>query len=243
MITRILGFASRASLRDPFSEEIPNLWPKWAVRRGIRRKFRKGLGSFHLVRRIRKLLPIGAMFLALTLTACVARPQTVAPIGPVLPARITPDTIGDFAFHEEPGMDEVFERAGDASLVRGGSIHTIRRGSEILAYVEVAEFKPAYKATRREVREGVLRSIGNGRFELTRVGGELIYVQTSGEQRFYLWFSNDGSYFQLLVAKQGFEEAERLFPALLAFQRGEEVTLVFQKPSIRVFDPRRGGEE
>lgn len=234
MITRILSFASRASLRDPYSVEIPNLWPKWAVRGGLRGEFRQRL------RRFRKLIPIGAVLL---LTACASPAKVVAPKGPVLPARITPDTLGDFAFHQEPDMEAVFEKAGDASLVTGGSIHTIRRGNEILGYIEVAEFKPAYKATNRDVREGVLDTIGNGRFELGRLGGEYVHVQTSAEQRFYLWFSNNGSYFELLVAKKGFEEAERLFPALLAFQRGEEATLVFQKPSIRVFDPRRGGEE
>lgn len=242
VITRVLGFASRASLRDPYSDEIPNLWPKWAVRRGIRTKFRKRLRRLRLARRVRKLLPTSAMFLVL-LTGCVTQPQAVVPRGPVLPARITPETLDEFAFREEPEMDAVFKKAGESSLVSSGSIHTIRRGNEIVAYVEVAEFKPAYKATRREVREGVLRSIGNGRFELTRLGGEQIYVQTSTEQKFYLWFSNNGSYFQLLVAKRGFEEADRLFPALLAFQRGEEVTLVFQKPSVRVFDARRGGTE
>ena len=241
--TRILSFASRASLRDPYSEEIPNLWPKWAVRRGIRGGLRKRLGNFKLLRRIRKLVPIGAALAALLFTACAGETKTAGPAGPVLPGRITPDTLGDFAFRQEPNMEAVFKKAGDASLVSGGSIHTIRKGNEILGYIEVAEFKPGFRATRREVREGVLRSIGSGRFELRRIGGEQIHVQTSSEQRLYLWFSNNGSYFELLVAKRGFEEAERLFPALLAFQRGEEAALVFQRPSIRVFDPRRGGEE
>ena len=243
VITRVLGFASRASLRDPYSEEIPNMWPKWAVRRGIRRKFRERLKKLRPARRIRNILPTGTLFLMMLFTGCVAQPQAVVPKGPVLPARITPETLGDFAFREEPEMDAVFKKAGEASLVSSGSVHTIRRGNEIVAYVEVAEFKPEYKATRPEVREGVLRSIGNGKFELTRLGGEQVHVQTATEQKFYLWFSNDGSYFQLLVAKKDFEEAERVFPALLAFQRGEEVTLVFQKPSVRVFDARRGGEE
>lgn len=241
LITRILGLASRASLRDPYSEEIPNLWPKWAAQPGIRRGIRNRLRSIHVLRRIKKILPIGAAFLTLViLSSCAPTPAFEAK-GPILPARITPETLGDFAFHLEPGMDAVFREAGDVSVITGGSIHTIRKGTEILGYIEVAAFKPRFKATQREVREGVLKSIGNGRFELGRLGAEQIYVQTSGEQRMYMWFPNDGSYFELLVAKKEFEEAERLFPAILAFQRGEEATLVFQRPSTKIYDPRRGG--
>ncbi len=240
LITRMLAFGSRTSLRSPYSEELPNLWPKWAKRGAVRSRFR-----IRPVKRLKRILPTSAvlMIAVLAFTSCGGPPPAVLS-GPVLPDRIAPPEIEGFVFQRETGVEGAFKQAGSAALVQpNGQVYSIRQGPNIVGSLQIAPFKPGFGATRREVREGVLRGIGTGRFELTRIGAERIYTMRTGEQRFFMWFPGNGRYFELLVAQQGFEEAGRIFTALIAYQRGEEAAEVFDKPPSYIFDPRRGGEE
>lgn len=242
LTTRILAFGSRASLRGPYSNEVPNLWPAPHAS-GAGARLRTAVArSFRVLRR---LIPIGtALVLILLLLAACGRQAEQAPragLKSALPARLAPEALQGLELRREPSVENIFDKAGPDSLVTAGRIYTVRRGTEIVGYLEVAAFKPEFAATRREVRDGVLRSIATGRFEAKRMGTEIVWALRTGEQRFLIWFPPDGSYLELLVTKHGFEQAEPLLAALLDYQRdGKTVTFPSTTP---VFDPLRGGEE
>jgi hypothetical protein len=242
-LARIIGAASRASLRQPFTREVPNLWPEWAVKGAVRKRFglalRRVLSPLRVVRR---LLPASSLFIAamVLFVACAGGSSTPAARRAVLPKSIAPPDFQGFTIQREASAESAFKKVSPRdSLVTGGQVFTVRKGSEVLASIQVAAFKPGYSATRREVRTGVVESIGTGKFELTRIGGDRIYVKKLAEQSVYLWFPASGAYYELMVARKGFEDAARLFTSLIKFQRGE---VAAQVPGIPqdVPDPRRG---
>lgn len=248
--TRLLAFGSRASLREPYTAEVPNLWPAWLRRGMVRRGLRRAAGGLRALnpwRAIRRVLPIGGLLplvLLLLLTACAQDiPFEGLPGKIELPSDPVPETLDRFSFKREAEVEEAFSKAGKEALVGDGLIYTIREGDDVQGYLEVAGFKPGLGAGKPEVREGVLKGIGGGRFEPQRLGRERIYKTSAGEQTFFLWFPPDGRYFELLVARQGFEDAEQLFAGILAYQRGADVGALDQQVQLGRHDPRRGGED
>jgi hypothetical protein len=89
------------------------------------------------------------------------------------------------------------------------------------------------------VRDDIVRAMGAGRFELTRVGNERMYILQLPEQRLLLWFAPDGTYYELMAVRRAFDKSEQIFASVLAYQRGEEglvdVSRIVPRP-----DPRRG---
>lgn len=243
LASRVISIASRASLRSPYSQEVPNLWPHWArkglVRRSVGSALRPLLKPLKAARRI---IPIGSVLIVTVLvaSACQRAPEQASGRSS-LPKNLGPGEFQGFTIQAEPEAESSFGKVDEGdSLVRGGKVFTIRSGDDVLGSLQAAVFKPGYAATRREVREGVLNSIGSGRFDLTRIAGERIYVKKLPEQTVYLWFPLDGGYYELMVARQGFEQAGRLFAALIAYQRGEEPSQLSEGASVELVDPRRG---
>jgi hypothetical protein len=242
-MARIFAMASRASLREPFSREVPNLWPQWAKKGLVRRFIRQGVRRIlSPLRMVRRLLPIGTsmILIATILVACTRQQEPAGAAARSFPETLAPADFLGFTFKREKSAEAAFGKVDpQESLVTGGRVFTIRKAGEVLASLQAAEFKPGLGATRREVREGVLESIGTGRFELTRVGGERMFVKRLPEQSYFLWFSPDGRYYQLMVARRGFEEAARVFSSLINFQQGEEAVDTTGVP-VEVPDLRRG---
>ncbi len=246
LFTRVLAFGARASLRDPYFVEVPNLWPSWLARGALRKKLRKVFRPVSPIRRIRRLLPTSSLFgvilvLTVIISSACAREVKIGGGTSKVPERIVPQTIDRFTFQREEELEELFTKPGRESLVSEGRVYTIRSENDIHGYLEVAAFKRGVGANQREVREGVLDRLEVGKFETKRLGTERVQVAKGSEQTFLVWFPPNGRYFELLVARQGFEEAEGLFAAVLAFQRGEE-RIVIEKGRGDLVDPRRGGD-
>lgn len=243
-LTRLISLGSRASLRDPYSSEMPNMWPRWA-RKGLVRSYLLVLAAplRRPFRALRRLLPTGALLMVLITVAACARPEPPEALAAdSFPETIAPAEFQGFTIQREGSAEESFERVDpEDSLITQGRVFTVRRGGEVLASLQAAEFKPGLGASRREVRQGVLDSLGAGGFELRRVGGEGMYVREGAEQIFYLWFAPSGSYYQLLVARRGFEEAGQMFSSLIREQRGDEEA-AFAGVPVQPADPRRGEE-
>ena len=237
-ITRVLGYGSRASLRDPYTDEVPNLWPGWARPGALRRGLRP-------LRLIRRLLPIGGLLAMLLAASCGGSSDVSTVAGllePVLPQRIAPESLEGLRFEREPNAEAAYETVGDEGLVAVGRVFTVREDDIVQGALQVGAFKPGLEATDREIREGVLGDIGSGNFELTRIGNERIFVQELPEQTIYLWFPPRLEYYEVFVASKGFERADRVFAAVLAYQRGEEISEALTT-SRGPLDPRRGGPE
>lgn len=254
VVSRLLGAASRASLRDPWSDELPNAW--WELRlatrlrrhvaastAGIRRLVR-WVGRRLDPRRLRRsrVAASPTLLVLVLLGAGCAQPLdlTAAADPAVLPSPAVPDAIGDITFEREPTAEVPFEEGGPDALVTAGQVYSVRRDGAIEASLQLAAFRPGLRQREEDVREGILRSLGGGRFEPNRVGGERIQSVTSVEQRLLLWFSPDGRYYQLMVARRSFTDADRLFAAVLAAQRGEVVDDLDAIIDVVETDPRRG---
>lgn len=236
---RLLAFGSRDSLRAPHSEDLPNPWPSFAQRGWIRSNFRRLLSRLGLGRKLKAILRISMLMLLTVLSACSAKPVSKIAVVRELPARIAPATIGDIEFRREADAEKAYRRAGNASLVNKGVVYTIRRGSIVEGSLQIAPFKKDVDLEDPQVLDGVLASLGTGRFDLKRVGDERIYVQQLPEQQLLVWFPPDLAYMQLMVARKSFAPASDLFANVLRFRRGETAS---STGATVPFDPRRGGD-
>lgn len=223
----LIALASRASLRDPWTREIPNLWPARtlgdrlrALGRTLSRRVARFTAGFDLRRlRRRAATTITTLILSLLLGAC-AQPVNLTSTGePVLPERIVPQNLGEYRFAREASIEDAFAR--DNSLVDAGRVYSIHDGPVVQGSLQVGAFKSGLRDRERDVRDGVVKSIGGGQFRLTRLGSERIYVLEQREQWLYMWFPPDAQYYELLAVRKEFDTADELFLDILAFQRGE----------------------
>jgi len=272
-VTRIIAFGSRASLREPFSAEIPNVWPTWLDRHQHRLRvpsLRSVLGLLrprtlvrapiavaHVPARIvaralrqpRRVVAPASVLVVLALVSALfiagsGTKSSRVEATPSLPERTVPDRLGAFAFQREPSLESGFARAGDNALVATGQVFSIRRGDEVLGSIQLAPFRAGLIKSDKDlddVRNGVLKRIGNGSFVPQRVGGDVVLAQRQARTTLYVWFSPDTSYFELLVAGRELQEADVLFASLLAYQRGQAPGAVASPTLLERLDPRRGG--
>ena len=242
-LPRIVALGSRASLRNPYTEEVPNLWPRWSPRSAIRKRLRS----------LRSLLPgrlAGRPATAVALvvvTACAlllggcARTVDLETESTTdrFPERLVPDAVDDVQFVRETSLEKNYEKAGDVALVDDGRVFSLHQGEDIQGSLQIATFKPGLDEREEELRRGVLESIGGGRFELTRIATERVYVLDLPEQRLLLWFPPGQEYYQLMVARKAFTRADEVFVRLLGYQRTGALDAVDTEQTTEL-DPRRG---
>ena len=235
--TRLLAVSSRASLRDPYTREVPGIWvPK---RRSRRRTLMRAVKR--AARSLRRRLRIGVTMLALlSLIACGSGADLGRSDDPSLPARIVPEQIGDVAFRHEPAVEKRLAEAGEESLIEAARVHTFLQDGTVQGYLEVGAFRPGARATQREVRRGVINGIGGASFRLTRAGSLRLYVARAETRDFVLWFAPDGSYFELLVARRSFGDPVELLARILEFQGNRVGSIDGGRRTIAPADPRRG---
>ncbi len=244
-MTMLLAFGARASLRDPYSSEMPRLWPAWLGPGAVRCVFVRAARSLRSLKRLRRLIPIGAtsvLLIALAASSSCAHEIQAAPGTSRVPERLVPAKLGKLAFKRERQVEGAFAKAGAKALVDEGRVFTVREDKDVHGYIEVASFRPGLGAGRKEVREGVLEGIATGRFEPTRLGRERVYLTRTSEQTFFLWFPPSGRYFSLLVARRDFADADRVFASVIAYQQGEKTPAMLKERRTNVIDPRRGGD-
>ncbi len=242
-LVRALGQASRASLREPYTDDVPNLWPsgprvgvrirrrtRAILRRPARRGLRRGATSTAGV--------VALVIVATTLLSGCGGSGSRAS-APALPTPLVPEAVGEYRLQREPSAEAKFAEVGDAALVTDGHVYTVRRGGEVLGSLQAATFKPSVRGDIKKIQKGLRKSIGTGDFTLRRIGTEPVYVLVQNELRILLWFPPGGGYYEMLDARQGFDDAERVFLALLNFQRGRSADL---GSDSAVVDVRRGGD-
>lgn len=171
-------------------------------------------------------------------SGCVEQIQATGEPGRA-PTLVAPASLDGLTFRREPDAEADFDEVGPNSLLTDVQLYTVQQGDDVQGYLQLGVFKPGLDASNREVRGGVLDTLGGGNFEPTRIGRDLVFVRRSTEQRFYLWFPPSGGYFQLLVAGQRLKDPTQVVQALLAFQRGDDPGTVNQ---VDVLNPQRGAE-
>jgi hypothetical protein len=240
VMTRLLAATSRASLRHPYDSDMP---PGLGFGRTRRRRSR------------RTVLGVGAAVSALLLLAGTAMASTDPFSRPnrrgtragsdARAAQVLPDQLAlqggpPVSLVREREAEESFARAGGAGLVTEGRVFSVHVGAGIEASVQLGALRSAPGGPRR-LRQGVLRAIGGGRFQPTRIGGQRVFAAGLPEQRIILWFAPDSSRYVLLVARRTYPDTDALFSSVLAAARGRAE----QAPGfveVPVPDVRRGAE-
>ena len=196
---RLLAALSRASLRRPFSTEVPNVWwqprlPRLNVRLSMRR-LRPGLATPMLV------------LLAVLFTGGCAGSHAAGAAAPMpLPSRLAPSIVAGMTTHPEDKATQAYIAAGrDRNVIVGdGKVFSFSHNGLIQAALQVGQLKAGYVTTDRKVVKAITASFGNGGAiaKLKPQGTHVLYGSTQGSQRLYLWFPTTQSMALLVVRSQ-----------------------------------------
>jgi transglutaminase-like putative cysteine protease len=227
-LNRMLGMISRASLRDPYSDEVPNLWPR--RRRIVRAALTRGRSSIvGLIRRRRRSVPATAALLLLLLLAGAALPGCASQSGrpkasPGYPDKTVPDGLLRYTFAREAKVEDRFRKPRSVALVSEGRVWTIHEGDVIQGSVQISLFKPTVDGQDASVEHQVERGVAGSDFTTVHAGLARLRVVDLPEQRMFVWFPPDRNAMVLVVTRKKFTEADRLVRALLAYQRSIVLT-------------------
>lgn len=239
-INRIIAFGSRASLRDPYSTELPNLWPQWSPRRRLARTLSRSRRPRPVGwRRVLTAAPRAVVAIAASLGLAGCGRAAVVNPHPAVPARIVPAAVGGVTFVEERAVEKAFTHAPPDALVATGKVFSIHMDGTVQGDLQVAAFRPQYSARLDGVEQSILDGIAGRQFQLTRAGNQLLYVAQRPNEQLFMSFSRDGTYYELMDAEASFVGAEDLFLSVLNYQQGGAAVADAGVPPL---DPRQGGD-
>lgn len=220
--SRVAALASRASLINPWTDELPTMWHR--------------LGS----RRRTRLAVFGTVAVVLVAALLASLPSSSPRSVPAaLPERVVPDSLGEIRFEREQEAEAAFREGTDRPLATEGLVYSLRQGDVVQGSLQVARLDPRFDTRSPRVRDQVLSGLGNGRLRPARIGEERIFRLEQAEQTLLLSFAPNGQVYYLLAARRDFEDSERLFASVLAFTRGERAAEL-RPADAPVPDPRRG---
>jgi hypothetical protein len=234
----VLALIARSSLREPFSDEIPNLWIQRKSRAATGRGWRRVRARLSTMRRsVRRVAAIPAALIPLLLLAGCGTSQATQRS---LPASLVPGKLGDIVLQREPKAEAQYQTAGPTSLVSDGRVYTVRHDDTIEGSVQLVLFKPKVstedmtdnmsdhcvanpeECPGHEVFKGVQRSFGSGRFQRVYVQGARVYEMQLSDQRVYVWFPPRTESMTMVILRQQFSKpsSDALVVALLQYQHG-----------------------
>lgn len=204
-INRALGWVARTSLRDAYTDEIPNLWrtrKRGPSRRGARRRVAAAAAA------------------AVVAGSCSAQHAALSQTAMSYPTPLVPAHVGALAVTPEPALETNYARAKSDAMVKGGRVFTIRTSDDtIQGSVQVALFKPGADLRNRGLQREVEDGLGSG-VTVTRHFGIVQYrALTLPEQQIYLWFPPDHNVMELFVMRKSFAESEQVVESIVAYQR------------------------
>lgn len=211
-INRILAMIARTSLRDPWTNEIPNLWRARRARRPRRGRVRS------MVRQRRRLATAGVI--ALVLGGCGNAPDG-SKVAAAYPDPLVPSSVLGYDITREATVEDQYAEPGDRALVSQGRVFTIRGEDAVQGSFQVALFKPDVDGADAEIQRGIERGLGAADgFESARVGLIRLRTLELTEQRMFLWFPPDRNVMELWVMRKDFPDAEAVVRSMIAHQRG-----------------------
>jgi hypothetical protein len=169
LLNRALAAIARTSLRDPYTTEIPNLWPRMriALRRPgtgrqrpralLRRRAAGAAAALMLVAICAALLPQGGA------TAPAAAHPVAARDDAALDS-LVPPSIGALVLLRQTSVESAYRNAGADALVTGGHVHTIHNGDVIEGSVQVSMLRADVRRDSPELLSGLRQTLGGGNF-------------------------------------------------------------------------------
>lgn len=216
---RLLAAVSRASLRGPFSREVPNVWRSWQLRdllRALRPTVRRAA---------RMPAPAGAGLLVLmlmaVLTGCGAPAGTRVAAAP-FPSLLAPSSIAGLTVQDEQKATEAYLKgAKDKSvIVSYGRVVSMSKNGLVQAALQVAQLKSGYTTSNPDVVHAITKSVGLVK-PLKPADGHQLWNVDDGTQRIYLWFPTSSAMALLVVRSQiPAGAAEALARSLISYGDG-----------------------
>ena len=233
-INRVLARITRASLRAPYSDEVPNLW--WEPRLGelgallVRLRPRRGRR-----RRIAGAAAAAAALVAMSgvLVGVASQPQ--AHRG--LPMTLVPSRLGGFTFKREPAAEALYRANDPAYMMDVGLVYSVSYNGGTEGAVQIGEFSPGIdisdiddeskiqyctdnpnECLGHEVLKGIQSNLGGVQFIRGYYKSyERAYVMALPDQRIYLWFppGTQTMVTLVLLGQLPADSADLLFHALM----------------------------
>lgn len=230
-LNRILAAVARTSLREPWSNEVPN--------RRARREAATPLASEapsappgapgRARRRGRRAARLAGAAAAVVALGSCSNAAPTAPVGSLgYPARLAPASVGPYRVVPAPSLSAYYAKAGSYSEVTSGHVFEIRDSQAIQGTFQVALFKPGIDSQQRSVQQQVESGLGAAvavtrHFGLIRL--RVLYVP---EQQVFLWFPPDHNVMELFVMRESFTAALPVTEAIIGYQTG--LTLPGEQP-------------
>ncbi len=168
---QLLAKVARASLRSPYSAEVPNVW--WKLR--LRPRRRPKMAAMAAV--------VALLFGACSSGGTKAEP-TVA-----FPTRLAPASVAGLEVHEETKASDAYRKGARDNdvIVSQGKVLSFNKAGLVQAALQVAQLKQGYVATDKDVADAIARSVGDMK-RLKAQRGHAVFNLVDGTQRIYLWF-------------------------------------------------------
>jgi len=237
-LSRMLAAIARTSLREPYSSEVPNLWPRLRIsaprltaalpRRLLLRRRVAGAGAtLLLVAVCTALLPPGGTTPTAARTVTAQQDATLN--------ALVPPAVGPLALLRQTSVESAYRTAGAQSLLTAGHVYTIHNGDVIEGSVQVSLLRPDLDRSSSDLVDGLRQRLGGGNFVamtervplddgscacpglFTEVAvkdeplrfHQRIWVSVLADQRIYFWFPPAASTLEIVVLRSE-------FPALTA---------------------------
>jgi hypothetical protein len=168
-LSRMLAAVARTSLRDPYSTEMPNLWPR--VRLTLPPAATLVRPRRMLARR-RAAAAAATLALVVVCSALLPAPGTATPAAAhAVGARddaqldaLVPPSVGALAMHRQTSVEAAFRTAGAGALVTAGHVYTIHNGDVIEGSVQVSLLRPDLDRSSSDLADQLRRRLGSGNF-------------------------------------------------------------------------------
>ncbi|MHB8449485.1 MAG: DUF3488 and transglutaminase-like domain-containing protein [Mycobacteriales bacterium] len=231
-LLRVAAFASRVSLREPFTNEVPNLWwsarisHRFAVARQVGRSAFSPRGWWRGLRRLRLRWRPGTtgaalllLLVGLTLAGCGQQPNLATDAAATLPLPVVPSRVNGLTLQSEGFAAAAFAPYRAQALISNLALYAVRLRGVAVGTLQTAVFKPGLRSRNLAVRRGVIDSLGASP-SLEVVGGQRLYVVTVNQVRLLVHFSADGQTYELLAADNQLPNPDQFFAATLTTQEG-----------------------
>ena len=221
-----VSIGTRASLRDPYTDEVPNFWPQRRRRLRIRLRGRRSrVARRGVLRRVFAFLPVGSVIaivvVLLGLAGCGSSSTaagTSAPLG--YPSRIIPDKVLAYDVSRVVAAEANFKKPGDLSLVSEGRVYSLRDDVSIQGSMQISVFNPDVNSHDREVQTGIESQLGSGTFHTVMFGTVRLREAYNSDLHFYVWFPPDHPVMEVFAIRRSVRDAEEIVRRVIAYQRG-----------------------
>ena len=238
---RLIGAISRASLRHPYTREIPNLWPQPSGDGTAHAGWRDRLRARRRARRLRHRIASSATLLMLLLAFTACGGPAASPPARHLPTSVAPTGIGALTLHRETTAEAIYRHDANA-MVTLGEVYSIHHDVLVEGSFQLSLLKPQYTTDDlvesmtqhcaanpddcpgHEIVKTIQKNLtsGNGGGQRLYWHGERYYSFQLPGQRLFLWFPPHTETMAVMVLRDEFgaRAMQGTVQALIDFENG-----------------------